>query len=163
VQNVVTYDAVVDVANPDLKLKPGMTATVTFVYAQKDDVLRVPNAALRFRAPPGFGGDKGGSAPRGGGGIAGRAQAAEPAGPAPSAGAPRRPDAGEPRGRTVWVVRGERPEPVRIVPGISDGTVTEVVSGDLREGDAVVTDASGPSGGAQGGGLPGGGMRRGPF
>jgi HlyD family secretion protein len=52
VQNVVTYDAVIDVQNPDLKLRPGMTANVTFIYAQKDDVLRVPNAALRFRPPP---------------------------------------------------------------------------------------------------------------
>jgi HlyD family secretion protein len=52
VQNVVTYDAVIDVANPDFKLKPGMTANVTFVYAEKDDVLKVPNSALRFRPPP---------------------------------------------------------------------------------------------------------------
>ena len=52
VQNVVTYDAVVDVDNPDLKLKPGMTANVTFVYAERTDVLRVPSAALRFRPPP---------------------------------------------------------------------------------------------------------------
>ena len=50
VQNVVTYDAVIDVDNPELKLKPGMTANVTFIYAEKNDVLRVPNAALRFRA-----------------------------------------------------------------------------------------------------------------
>ena len=52
VQNVVTYDAVVDVDNSDLKLKPGMTANVTFVYAERADVLRLPNAALRFRPPP---------------------------------------------------------------------------------------------------------------
>ena len=51
VQNVVTYDAVIDVDNPELKLKPGMTANVTFIYAEKNDVLRVPNAALRFRPP----------------------------------------------------------------------------------------------------------------
>jgi HlyD family secretion protein len=52
VQNVVTYDAVIDVANPELKLKPGMTATVSFVYAEREGVLRVPNRALRFRPPP---------------------------------------------------------------------------------------------------------------
>ncbi len=52
VQNVVTYDAVIDVDNPDLKLRPGMTANVTFVAAEKDDVLRVPNAAMRFRPAP---------------------------------------------------------------------------------------------------------------
>ncbi|MBL8923557.1 MAG: efflux RND transporter periplasmic adaptor subunit [Myxococcaceae bacterium] len=49
VQNVVTYDAVIDVANDELLLRPGMTANVSFVYARADDALRVPNAALRFR------------------------------------------------------------------------------------------------------------------
>ena len=55
VQNVVTYDAVIDVANPDLKLKPGMTATVSIVTDRRRDVIAVPNTALRFRpegAPP---------------------------------------------------------------------------------------------------------------
>ena len=51
-QNVVTYTAVVGAANPDLKLRPGMTATVKIITAQKDDVLRIPNSALRFRPPP---------------------------------------------------------------------------------------------------------------
>jgi HlyD family secretion protein len=50
-QNVVTYDAVIDVDNPELKLKPGMTANVTFTYASSDDTLVVPNAALRFKPP----------------------------------------------------------------------------------------------------------------
>lgn len=49
VQNVVTYDAVIDVANDELLLRPGMTANVAFIYARSDDALRVPNAALRFR------------------------------------------------------------------------------------------------------------------
>lgn len=52
VQNVVTYDAVVDVGNPELLLKPGMTANLEVIYADRKDVLRVANAALRFRAPP---------------------------------------------------------------------------------------------------------------
>jgi HlyD family secretion protein len=51
VQNVVTYDAVIDVDNLDLRLRPGMTANVTFTYAEKDDTLKFPNAALRFRPP----------------------------------------------------------------------------------------------------------------
>jgi len=51
VQNVVTYDAVIDVDNSNLKLRPGMTATVTSTYAQKDDALKFPNAALRFHPP----------------------------------------------------------------------------------------------------------------
>ncbi len=52
VQNVVTYDAVIDVDNAELKLRPGMTANVTFVYAERANVMRVPNAALRFRPSP---------------------------------------------------------------------------------------------------------------
>ncbi len=50
--SVITYDTVVDVANPELALRPGMTAVVTFVYAERDDVIAVPNGALRFKAPP---------------------------------------------------------------------------------------------------------------
>jgi HlyD family secretion protein len=49
VQNVVTYNAVIDVANPEQKLKPGMTANVTFLVEERKGVLRIPNAALRFR------------------------------------------------------------------------------------------------------------------
>jgi len=51
-QNVVTYDAVVDVDNPNLMLKPGMTANLEVVYAERADAVRVPNAAIRFRPPP---------------------------------------------------------------------------------------------------------------
>src|SRR5947209_7688988 len=51
VQNVVTYDTVIGVSNPDLKLKPGMTANVSIIVAHKDDVLQIKNAALRFRPP----------------------------------------------------------------------------------------------------------------
>ncbi|HTR50417.1 MAG TPA: efflux RND transporter periplasmic adaptor subunit [Kofleriaceae bacterium] len=52
VQNVVTYNAVIDVANPKLELKPGMTANLEIIYADRSDVVRVPNAAIRFRPPP---------------------------------------------------------------------------------------------------------------
>src|ERR671922_568099 len=68
VQNVVTYDAVVEVPNPDLKLKPGMTANVTFLIAERSNVLKVPNAALRFQ-PAGAeqqAASQDGSEPRGG-------------------------------------------------------------------------------------------------
>lgn len=115
-QNIVTYDAVLDVANEDLRLKPGMTANVTFVHASKRDVLRVPNAALRFRPPAkdAAGGD-GGGAPR-------RARN-EGNGP-----------------RTVWVLREEQAQPVELRTGISDGSYTEVLSGALREGEMLITD-----------------------
>ncbi len=51
IQNVVTYDVIISVENPELKLKPGMTANITIVTARNDDALRVPNAAMRFRMP----------------------------------------------------------------------------------------------------------------
>jgi len=136
VQNVVTYDAVVDVNNPDLALKPGMTATVTFVYAQKDDVVRLPNAALRFRPPPGMprpqvaNDAKAGRASR----DAGEDEAVRAR--------PERPGDG---GRTVFLLRDGIPEPVGIRTGISDGTSTELVEGKLAPGDLLVTDAVGPA------------------
>jgi len=128
VQNVVTYDAVIDVDNPEQKLLPGMTANATFIYAEKDDVTRVPNAALRFRPIPGML-----SAPRTPG--QGRPDGGAPAAPRPGA---------EPADRkTVWLLSGEQPHPERIRTGISDGTWTEMTEGDLKQGDLVVTDAIG--------------------
>lgn len=50
-QNVVTFDAVIDVDNPELKLRPGMTANVSILVAEAQDAVRIPNAALRFRPP----------------------------------------------------------------------------------------------------------------
>jgi HlyD family secretion protein len=138
VQNVVTYDAVIDVDNADLKLRPGMTATVTIAYAEREDAVAVANAALRFRPPPevasAIAGDAG--APPG---SASAAWASEPGGR-----------------RTVYVLRGGTPEAVHVVTGLSDGTVTEVVKG-LAPGDLVVTDVtmSGkPLGAASAGGSP---------
>ena len=120
VQNVVTYDTVIGVDNADLKLKPGMTANVSIVIAHKDDVLKISNAALRYRpanAPTpersAFGQNRGGT---GGGGSAG----------------PRATD------RTVYVLRGSKAEPAQIKTGISDGTTTEVLQG-LAEKDRVIT------------------------
>jgi HlyD family secretion protein len=126
VQNVVTYDTVIGVSNPDLKLKPGMTANVFIIVAHKDDVLQVKNAALRYRpaeaTPPPAGPTNPGNAARPGGGResgAGRERRAE---------------------RTVYVLPkgGSRPHSVQIKTGISDGIVTEVLEG-LKEGDQVVT------------------------
>ncbi|MGC3996290.1 MAG: efflux RND transporter periplasmic adaptor subunit [Anaeromyxobacter sp.] len=164
VQNVVTYDAVVDVANPEQRLKPGMTATVTFIYAEREDALRLPNAALRFRPPASLRAARGAAAPAAQ--PAAERQGAGGAGQGGARGA--RPGGRGAAERTVWVVRapGRAPEPVQIRTGISDGSVTEVLEGGLQAGDAVVTEAvGGAGGGAQGGGAPGmgGGRGRGPF
>ncbi|MCA9590361.1 MAG: efflux RND transporter periplasmic adaptor subunit, partial [Myxococcales bacterium] len=145
VQNVVTYNAVIDVDNEDLRLRPGMTATVTIVFAEKKGVLAVPNAALRFH-PPSQDGPEGASTAR----------------PARSARPPRAPAAsGEPRKsretpRSVYVLRGAAPEAVSVEVGLSDGTVTEITGGELHDGDLVVVDAVTPGkpGGTSGGSSP---------
>ncbi|HWE31049.1 MAG TPA: efflux RND transporter periplasmic adaptor subunit [Polyangia bacterium] len=147
VQNVVTYDAVIDVDNGDLKLKPGMTANVTFVYAEKKDVVRVPNAAMRFKPPAEL---LAPTMPSGGAAAATRPAAASAGGaPAASSGASgKRPHgAAQSDQRQLWVLRGERPTQVNVKVGVSDGTLSEIVDGDVKEGEDVVTDvASGPKG-----------------
>jgi HlyD family secretion protein len=115
VQNVVTYDAVVRVDNPELQLRPGMTANVTFIIQDRYDVLAVPSTALRFRP-------------------AGDADAADRAGARGETAA---------RTRRVYVLQAARPTPVRVQIGISDGKLTEVVGGELREGALVVTGTGG--------------------
>ncbi|MGD1029121.1 efflux RND transporter periplasmic adaptor subunit [Candidatus Binatus soli] len=110
VQNVVTYDVVVSVENPELLLKPGMTANVNVVTASKAKVVRVPIDALRF-APPG-----------------------EP--PADSAAL----DGAPGRQTRVWVLENRKVTPVTITTGLSDGTWVEVAEGNVQAGDRVVTD-----------------------
>ncbi len=146
VQNVVTYNVIVNVENPELKLRPGMTANVTFVYAEAREVLRVPNAALRFQPPPELLGGESASKRRPAFGFF----APPPKGAKKRAGGERGPIAAD--RREVWVMRGGAPAPISIKVGISDGTHTEVVEG-LREGEEVVVNAGAgvePKGGFRG-------------
>ena len=139
-QNVVTYDAVVDVDNADLRLKPGMTANVTFVYAERKGVLRIPSAALRFRPPEellaarsrrGRGGGKKKKHKREGGGGGDD--------PAPASGAH---DVGvASTTKSVWALDGDKLREVPVEIGVSDGNKVEVRNGALGEGDVLVTDA----------------------
>jgi HlyD family secretion protein len=130
VQNVVTYDAVIDVDNSDLRLRPGMTANVTVIYAERKDAIAVANSALRFRGPPSAAGSS--SAGPAGSGRGGHR------GP-PGAGSASPPDPDAPETKTVWLLRGGAPVQVTIHTGLTDGTVTEVIDG-LSEGDAAITD-----------------------
>ncbi|HVO09151.1 MAG TPA: efflux RND transporter periplasmic adaptor subunit [Vicinamibacteria bacterium] len=144
VQNVVTYDAVVDIDNPDLKLKPGMTANVTFVAAQRDDVLRVPNAALRFHPTPevlAAAGVAGNGTHRGPSGASATQAGAVQGG---SGGWQR--DDGNGSRRRIWVLDNGKPHPVAVQTGVSDGSLTEVAGGKLAEGAQVITDVSGGQG-----------------
>ena len=148
-QNVVTYDAVVRFDNPEGKLRPGMTATVRVVSMRKDDVLRVPNAALRFKPAPdlvaaGAGqGEGAGAAPRGGNrdGGAGAAAAAGRAS-AGGGGGEGRGRGGRSRGR-LFRPAGDRVMPVPFKAGISDDEFTEIAGGELKAGDEVVLDVAG--------------------
>lgn len=130
-QNVVTYDAVITFDNKDLKLRPGMTANVTVIYAERDDVLSVPNSALRFRPPASL--TAAGSASSGV--VTTAAGSAAPRG--------KRAGGGDDGTRTLWVLRGGTPQAVTIKTGLTDGTSTEIVSGDIAPGDAIVTEATG--------------------
>ena len=120
VQNVVTYDTVIGVSNPDLKLKPGMTANVSIIIAHKDNVLQIKNGALRYRPAEA---------------TPGEVRARSPARASDRGGGGREQRTSE---RTVYVVSGGQPQPAQIKTGISDGVVTEVIEG-LKEGDRVIT------------------------
>jgi HlyD family secretion protein len=134
VQNVVTYDVVIAVGNPDLLLKPGMTANARIFTAAHKDVLRVPNAALRYSP----GGAKGEASQQGqpAQGQAAQGQAAQGrAGQDQAANGQR---AGQGRARQVWVLRDGRPQRVPVTTGLADDSYTEITGGGLKPGDRVV-------------------------
>ena len=131
VQNVITYDAVIGVSNPDLKLFPGMTANVKILVNQRPNVLRVLNAALRYHP------------------------ATEPAAATVVKGGRK----GAAPEKAVWIMNADnKPQRVGVTTGESDGTYTEVTQGGLKDGDRVIVaalakaaTASGGSPGAQSG------------
>lgn len=139
-QNVVTYVAVIGVSNPDMKLKPGMTANVAVQIRKKDDLLKVPSAALRFRPKT----DKEKDAKGGKGGKGGGTEGVGPKGGARKQGDGKGGPSGVP-GQSVYLLKGEDQAPVRvsITTGITDGSFVEVVSGGIEEGDDVIIEQVG--------------------
>jgi HlyD family secretion protein len=113
VDNVVTYTTLIDVDNQDLSLRPGMTATILFEVAKAEDVLVVPNAALRFSP-----------------------EAAVAAAEVDW----RRPGRGQPMQSRVFRLEGTALVAVPVELGLNDGSFTEVKSGGLKDGDPVVTE-----------------------
>ncbi len=113
VQNVVTYDVVLTAPNPQLLLKPGMTATVRIITDERNGVLRLPDSALRY-VPGGL---------ASGGGQPGQSSS------------------------QVWLLRDGRPQRVPVAAGLDDDTHTELVKGDLREGDQVIVSERGGAAG----------------
>ncbi|MDE3156634.1 MAG: efflux RND transporter periplasmic adaptor subunit [Acidobacteriota bacterium] len=127
VQNVVTYDAVISVLNPDFLLKPGMTATCRIVAASRDGVVVVPDQALRYTP----------------GGLTGR----------PASEGTARTTRGAAAGQAhVWVLRDGQPVRVAVTTGLDDDTHTEIVSG-LKAGDAVIVGEQSTAGSSRPAGL----------
>jgi HlyD family secretion protein len=153
VQNVVTYTAIVAVDNPELKLRPGMTATVTIVTAKKDDVLALPNAALRFKPPAAALGSSSGSARPAG---SARFRGSGPPGGAAGAG-------GEDVERKMaYKLAGMTPVPVRLTTGVTDGSFTEILGDSVREGDQFIVEGPPSEAGAGAPAGPGQGQRGAP-
>jgi len=138
VQNVVTYNVVINVENPEQKLKPGMTANLTITIDERNDVLKVPNAALRFTPQDG---SRQRNNANGGGQNQGQGRRRQQGGDASASNfAPSSAPVLEGQTRIVWVLdQNGKPERRRIKVGLSDGASTEVVEGELKEGDMVIT------------------------
>ncbi|HLL25238.1 MAG TPA: efflux RND transporter periplasmic adaptor subunit [Kofleriaceae bacterium] len=136
VSGVVTYTTVVDVENKDKTLRPGMTANVTFVLAQVADAVKIPNSALRFkpsrevmsamRQAAGMGSGRGSGRRGSGGGGSG-------------AGGGR--DLGDKK--MLWKLVDGKPKVVIVKPGLTDGSSTALVEGDLQPGDLLITEVTG--------------------
>jgi len=145
VQNVVTYNVVIDVNNPDQKLKPGMTANLTITIDERNNVLKVPNSALRFTPQDTQRTGASGQAGQSGQGQRRRQQQQQGDNAAGgNSGENRFAPASAPvlpgQVRVVWVIgQDNKLERRRITVGLSDGSATEVVDGDLKEGDMVIT------------------------
>lgn len=140
-ENVVTYVAELSVVNDELLLRPGMTATASIAAVEREGVLLVPNAALRFTPASAIGSASSpqsspAAAPSGGGAIVSKLM------PRPLAGPAKHARTVEPKGgeRRLWVLRDGAPVALVVQSGLSDGRRTEVTGGDLSEGEAVIVD-----------------------
>jgi HlyD family secretion protein len=148
VQNVVTYDVVIDVDNPELKLLPGMTANAEFVTSRREDVLKVSNAAFRFHPPADLlpsmeqRHHQHGEA---------RAEGRTGEGKTPEVHTAGDKETGTSGRKNLWVLRDGQPKMVPVQIGITDGHETEIVSGDVQESDLIVSAVNAETSKGQGG------------
>lgn len=105
IQNVVTYDVVIKVDNPELKLKPGMTANVSIILSIKTNIFKVSNAALRFSP------------------------------------ADKDKNMVQQKGPGLWILKNKKPEHIPVSLGISDGNFSEIISGEIQEGQEVIVES----------------------
>jgi len=138
VQNVVSYDVIIEVSNPDLLLKPGMTANVTILIDQRENILKVPSGALRFQPATE---QKESSSKR----NEGMNMARNLPPPENIDSAKPNPSGLRKTGQNaLWILSPQgKPEPVLVQIGISDGTSTQVITDKLKEGDKVITGQKG--------------------
>ncbi len=129
--NVITYTTWLEVNNTDLSLRPGMTAASTIVATERNDVLLVPNTALRFTPA-----ETAAAAPAASGSVVSKLMPRMP----PRAGGRRPASTNGTAVRQIWVLQDGQAVAVAVTPGISDGRMTEVSGPDLKEGMAVITD-----------------------
>jgi len=134
VEGVVTYKTILSVDNAELQLRPGMTATAQIVVDKREAVVLVPNVALRFSPPA-----EEEKQDSGGGMLLSKIM---PHPPRPSA-APRAANNVNNKAQEVWVLRGGKMTAVSITKGLSDGKMTEVVTGELEPGMELITDMTG--------------------
>lgn len=151
VENVVTYVTVIEVANPKLELRPGMTANVSIVLDRRDNAIAIPNAALRYK--PSSGGPPAGGPAMGGPPGGGMASSSESKGGGKGKGPPSKrsePKAEEktdgPSTKTIYVLDDGEPKAIEVQVGLTDGVATESVSG-IEEGTEVVTSQFMPASG----------------
>ena len=138
--NVVTYITWLEVDNSDLSLRPGMTAAATITSTERNDVLLVPNTALRFTPAVAAGAAAQPAASSSGGGIMSQLMPRMPRSGTRRAGGTGDAADGAGRLRQVWVLKDGVAQAVNVQVGISDGRKTEVSGEGLAEGMAVITD-----------------------
>ncbi|MBK8358788.1 MAG: efflux RND transporter periplasmic adaptor subunit [Comamonadaceae bacterium] len=129
--NVITYTTWLEVDNSDLSLRPGMTAASTIVATERNNVLLVPNTALRFTPATAAG-----AAPAASGSVVSKLMPRMP----PRSGGRRAAGNGNAAVRQIWVLQDGQAVAIAVTPGISDGRMTEVSGPELKEGMAVITD-----------------------
>jgi HlyD family secretion protein len=143
VQNVITYDAIIEVENPELKLKPGMTATVSIITAERKDVLLIPNKAIDFR-PPNFSPEKmrevSAAQFTGTGEADSRNRGGESERKPPS-----RQGGESGNSRIIWLLKEGKLVATPVVIGVSNDSHTEVIRGRIEPGDLVVVAVKGGS------------------
>lgn len=162
-QSVVTYPVIIDVENPELKLRPGMTANVTIVTAKREDVLRIPASALRFK--PTEDGSAAKSSAGGSGGSPVQGQSRRGSGKRETAKDSSSQETVPGIGGTVYLKSATgKPEVRKVRVGLNDGTFAEILSGEIASGDTVIIGMTGKSSSQSGSSsIPGmgpGGPRR---